>query len=279
MKNKILHSMLATLFCLLSFASFAQSYLVSGAGTSAANGTYTLVATTQSGAAPGSSQYSNGPFIIYLSNSPRYWNIRIADNSTGIAYYNTDGSSLTTPPSTGWQKLSSGANPVPTVDAVLSIELKAFTATYENNQSILTWQTANEVNNKGFDIQRKQEQDWQTLGFVEAKGKAADYSFEDKAPLSMNYYRLRQLDNDGKVSFSKVVSVAIKGSKTLKVYPTLVNNTLNIETDSPNDYAVFNLLGQSVLRGKTAQRLDVSALSQGTYILKVGTEQVKFQKL
>ena len=66
----------------------------------------------------------------------------------------------------------------------------------------------------------------------------------------------------------------------LKVYPNPVSNTLTIETEVKGDYQIFNLLGQEILRGPSAaQRIDMSALPQGNYVLKVGLEQARFNKL
>ena len=103
-------------------------------------------------------------------------------------------------------------------------------------------------------------------------------SFTDDAPLSTSYYRLRQIDNDGKETYSKVISVSSKGSDKLKVYPNPVSDLLIVETEMKDDYQILNLLGQQVSSGKAAQRIDVSVLPQGTYFLKVGAEQVKFVK-
>ena len=70
--------------------------------------------------------------------------------------------------------------------------------------------------------------------------------------------------------------------KGLKVYPNPVSNTLTVENTEGVDFQVINLLGQQILTGKTPPSgvggLDVSALPQGTYFLKVGTEVAKFVK-
>ena len=170
-----------------------------------------------------------------------------------------------------------------TVSVSIPVELRTFTARAAQQTALLEWETASEINNKGFQIERQMANGaWEILGFVYAKGKAARYEFTDKAPLSINYYRLRQMDVNGKETFSKVASVAIDGVSKLKIYPSLVKNTLTIEFDATNheakDFYIANLLGQQVLSGKVAQRIDVSALSQGTYIIKIGTEQAKFIK-
>jgi Secretion system C-terminal sorting domain len=96
-----------------------------------------------------------------------------------------------------------------------------------------------------------------------------------------SYYRLRQIDNDGKETLSKVISVANVNTHSrvyLRAYPSVATGILTIETDVDAPFQVINLLGQPVLTGKAAQQINVSELVQGTYILKVGTEQVKFVK-
>jgi hypothetical protein len=142
----------------------------------------------------------------------------------------------------------------------------------------LTWHTASEVNNKGFDIERLNGNDWENIGFVKGNSKASTYTFTDITPLNTSYYRLRQMDNDGKKTLSKVVSIATKSTGKLAVYPNPVTNILTIETELVGNLQIFNLLGQQVLTGKTAQQLDVSALPKGTYFLKIGEEQAKFVK-
>ena len=167
-------------------------------------------------------------------------------------------------------------------DVVLSTELLSFKGTPSVSGNLLTWQTANEVNNKGFQVEKLQSTGgWDVLGFVAGKGKSSTYDFLDVAPPSGAggaYYRLRQFDNDGKETLTKVISVSSKGSDKLKTYPNPVSNTLTIETEVKGDFQILNLLGQQVLSGKTASQIDVSALPQGTYFLKISTEQVKFIK-
>ena len=87
------------------------------------------------------------------------------------------------------------------------------------------------------------------------------------------------LDNGGKETLSKVVAIQSKGNDKLKVYPNPVSNTLTIETEANGDFQIINFLGQTILRGQsTTSSIDVSALPQGSYVLKVGAEQVRFIK-
>ena len=164
--------------------------------------------------------------------------------------------------------------------SVLPVELISFKATPQYQAVKLNWETAEEVNNIGFHIERQYSINgkWDELSFVKAKGSGSTYEFTDNNPLSVNYYRLRQRDNDGKETLSKVISVSAKGNNKLKVHPNPVSNTLSVENTEGGDYQIINLLGQEVMNGKAVQRIDVSALPEGTYFLKVGVEQVKFVK-
>jgi trimeric autotransporter adhesin len=184
--------------------------------------------------------------------------------------------------------------------SALSVELLDFKGTPQYNGNFLTWTTANEVNNKGFNVERLMDNgqltmnngQWQTLGFVNAKGKSSTYEYLDNQPFTTSYYRLRQIDNDGKETLSKVISVAnvdTHGRVYLRVYPNPVSNVLMVEyTDLSRDsregssFQVINLLGQQVLSGKTPPSgvggLDVSELPKGAYFLRIGEEQVKFVK-
>ena len=165
-------------------------------------------------------------------------------------------------------------------NVVLPVELLDLKASPLSNHVKIDWQTTNEINNKGFQVERlnPMTQNWDILGFVKAQVKGFHYEFIDDAPLSMSYYRLRQMDYDGKEVLSKIVSAALNGSTKLKVYPNLVTDFLNIDSDDKGDFQIINMFGQSLINGYAVQKVDVSALPKGTYFVKVGTEQAKFVK-
>jgi hypothetical protein len=173
--------------------------------------------------------------------------------------------------------------------AVLPIELLDFKGTPQYNGNFLTWTTANEVNNKGCQIERASPQPpkgalttWESIGFVNAKGKAATYEFLDAAPPSGaggTYYRLRQIDNDGTESISKIVSIQNTPSgRGLKIYPSIATNYLNIETDLTDNFTIINTLGQVQMTGKISNYVDINALPKGLYVFKTGQAQAKFVK-
>jgi hypothetical protein len=166
--------------------------------------------------------------------------------------------------------------------AVLPVELTQFVAKVAGQKSALSWSTASEKNNEGFDIERSVDGTaFQKIGFVKGNGttnQPQQYTYTDALVGAVTYYRLKQVDTDGKFEYSKVVSVESNGDG-LRVYPTLVSDgVLTVQGGQSDDCIVTNLLGQPVWMGKTTQQLDVSMLPKGTYLLKVGSEVTKFVK-
>jgi sugar lactone lactonase YvrE len=139
---------------------------------------------------------------------------------------------------------SSNNTIVKITEAVLSVELLNFEVHPIGNMVELSWETANEVNNKGFQIERQSAKGdgWETLGFIKSKGKAARYHFTDIPPLSIAYYRLRQIDNNGKETLSKIISAQKDIGRDFKIYPNPKNKDtpLSIQTTWTESYT-FNL--------------------------------------
>jgi Secretion system C-terminal sorting domain len=235
--------------------------------------------------------------LIYDEIGVSSWKIQYYDPASGLWLLEFQNAVTTfpNPPNGtgGWVKVVGGScnNLTSAVlGGVLPVELTQFDANTEGSKNNLTWRTASELNNKHFDIERSTDgTTFHSIGQVKGNNKPSTYQFVDHQPFATTYYRLRQIDNDGTETYSKIVSVELKGKgKGLAVYPNPVLSLLNVEVIARNEategssFQILNLLGQQVLTGKTppsgAGGLDVSALPQGSYILKVGAEQAKFLK-
>jgi Secretion system C-terminal sorting domain len=163
--------------------------------------------------------------------------------------------------------------------AAIPVELTDFKAKLQNNTTLLTWQTASERNNKAFDIERSNNGTaFQTIGTVKGNGTTSapsDYTFTDENPVNgVNYYRLKQVDNDGKTTQSKVVSVVLSKNGFV-LHNTLVHDVLNITVsdDAEGPLSIFNVSGQLILKTtiKGNQQLNLSALASGMYIVRTET--------
>ncbi|MDN5204703.1 T9SS type A sorting domain-containing protein [Fulvivirgaceae bacterium BMA10] len=100
----------------------------------------------------------------------------------------------------------------PTGNNPLPVELISFTASLENEDVLLNWQTASEVNNDFFEIERSETgDDWEVIGKVDGNGttnEVSRYDYLDNRPLfGTSFYRLRQVDFDGAFEYSNVVSI------------------------------------------------------------------------
>jgi len=143
----------------------------------------------------------------------------------------------------------------------IPVELSSFTASVISNAVSLTWSTATETNNQGFEVQRKsvnENNEWEQIGFIQGKGSTTEltnYSFEDKNLITGKYsYRLKQLDFDGSFEYYELKSeVTIEAPKSFSLkqnYPNPFNPTTNISFNIPEsgkvNLKVFNVLGNEV---------------------------------
>lgn len=145
---------------------------------------------------------------------------------------------------------------------VIPVELLAFNAEMNNGLVTLKWETATETNNRGFEIQRKTgDYAWQTVGFVSGKGtttELSNYSYTDNpadvANKSTLKYRLKQIDFDGKVNYSKEINIEYSGApKSFSLeqnYPNPFNPATvirySIPTESKVKVVVYNVAGEVV---------------------------------
>jgi hypothetical protein len=165
---------------------------------------------------------------------------------------------------------------------VIPVELIDFKARKAKSAVEVQWSTATELNNKYYSIERSSDaKSFEKIGEISVYGNSQtirNYTFMDEKPLnSVNYYRLRQVDLDGKETVYKTVSVHFGKNGATKIYPTVVKDNINIElntADNVSDLTVVNLLGQVVKAQKLQNTegvisLNVSDLPNGSYILNV----------
>lgn len=174
--------------------------------------------------------------------------------------------------------------------AVLPITLKSFTATKLNYAVKLNFETASEQNVSHFEIQRSSNGEvFITIAKVNASASrnlSQHYAVDDKNPaFGTNYYRLKTVDNDGKIQFSplRLVSFNINTPETLSVFPNPVKNYLNVNWNvtvkSDKSVSVLDLSGKKVLlfQNIKANSLtkNVSTLPKGVYILELSNQKTK----
>ncbi|MDP2037086.1 MAG: LamG-like jellyroll fold domain-containing protein [Ignavibacteria bacterium] len=161
-------------------------------------------------------------------------------------------------------------------NSALPVELTSFSASNIDEKVFLNWQTATEVNNYGFKVERSVilseaknlnadvgtsatlSASWKTLGFVQGHGNSnspKSYSFEDASPLSgIVQYRLKQIDFDGKYEYSDVVEVNVDSPANFALnqnHPNPFNPettiSYKVQAESQVNLKVFDVLGREVV--------------------------------
>ncbi|MFQ5638765.1 MAG: FlgD immunoglobulin-like domain containing protein [bacterium] len=151
--------------------------------------------------------------------------------------------------------------------SAVPVELITFTASPKDNDVHLNWVTASETNNFGFEIERRRPAltlVWKNIGFVEGQGTTTvptEYRFVNAGLQADSYdYRLKQIDTDGSVEFSNVITAVIGLPATFVLsqnFPNPFNPETRIQYELPAVVAqnqssvrtvlsIYNLLGQKV---------------------------------
>ena len=193
-----------------------------------------------------------------------------------------------------------------TTEGPVPVELTIFTAEVKGTEVSLNWQTATEVNNYGFEVQREyqessienqdKDQSWETIGFIEGHGNSnslKDYSYTDtELQNGTMQYRLKQIDTDGGFEYSEIVEVIIDIPAEFKLsqnYPNPFNPTTiiaysipfveTLRATSPHvTLKIYNILGEEVATlvnevkepGRYEVKFDASSkFASGTYIYRI----------
>ena len=164
---------------------------------------------------------------------------------------------------------------------ILPVTLISFSGENKSDGTALTWKTSLEINNKGFEIERSSDaKTFETIGFIDGNGDTNEnktYEFLDSKPFAKTYYRLKQIDWDGKFDYSRIISVK-KDKAQLSVYPNPATKEIFVSgLDQEENIQIRNSMGRIILEQKinTAQPLNTSQLSNGLYLIKVGEETKK----
>ncbi|WP_020567130.1 lamin tail domain-containing protein [Neolewinella persica] len=169
----------------------------------------------------------------------------------------------------------------------LPVELLSFSAVADEKEVLLTWSTANEIDNDHFVVERRSfNREWQSIGTVFAgRGTENNYKFSDDNPLNGdNFYRLRQLDFTGNFSLHGPVMAAFTTDEFL-VFPNPAATEIRFGgTFSTADRISLHDANGRLLKQVTpgADRAGLADLKRGVYLVRVandrGTEIIRFVK-
>lgn len=161
-------------------------------------------------------------------------------------------------------------------NALLPITYLNFSGQKQQQSVLLNWQTANELNNNYFSLERSASNSFSELAKI-STNKSHNYSYTDFKPLSgTNYYRLKEVDNDGKTTYSQIVSIVFDGTNKFIVYPNPVTSVLNVQGLKPAETyqliltdAKGSVVDKKAVGNMSAYSWSVSNLAKGFYNLKI----------
>ena len=175
-------------------------------------------------------------------------------------------------------------------DSGVPVELTSFTARIDERNIILNWTTATETNNLGFEIQRKSNSHYRTIGFVDGYGTTTEtqnYSFADINPgTGLYHYRLKQIDFNGTEEFSQEIEVEFFNPSKFELkqnYPNPFNPStiISFTISEPGlvTLNIYNIIGEEVAElinefkeaGNYEINFSADNLTTGIYIAKLST--------
>jgi len=179
----------------------------------------------------------------------------------------------------------------PVCTSILPVELISFNAIYKSGEVICEWKTAAEINNDYFLIQRSEDgKNWENAGTVNGAGNSSlekKYEFIDKSEFAVRnpellYYRIKQVDYDGKYEFFGPVSVSVSPSDEWELILQNIpaekelTGTLIVPKDAQVVIEVIDFLGRTAqndmfnaIKGLNFLQIDLSNIEQGAYFVKI----------
>jgi hypothetical protein len=173
----------------------------------------------------------------------------------------------------------------------LSVTISSFNATNINGTGLLTWTTEKEINNVKFNVQKSIDGNnfstiasVNTLAYQGNSNTKLNYSYTDNNLSAKNYYRLEQIDNNEKVTYSSIVNLKnLLNGISIKTLPNPIENNLTVFIESAETIKlslnVFNSVGQIVFlkemqlkAGKNSTKLNFENLPSGLYFLNAITD-------
>jgi hypothetical protein len=162
-----------------------------------------------------------------------------------------------------------------TVSNPLPVTYIYFIATLQPNRTVLLkWETGDEISNAFFDIERSRDaRTWSCIGTINSS-ISHQYSFNDLGPvMGINYYRIRQVDQNGKYLYTSVRLIKISNENKLYIWPNPSADMLNIQIPFTEAIIeIYNAAGKMIwgkTTGNTINTVPVKNWPAGVYMIQV----------
>lgn len=284
-------SRIAAYYSLDGFATVDSFFATYNTGTSTPYNNFPTLTTPIPLASTGSSTAYTGQQVATLT--PRTGITIVANTGKTLAirlyYFNSSVPSVSSKPLADRNVVMNGT----ATSAPLPLKLVDFSSTLEGGNATLLWKTQNQINVKGFEIEKSNDgKNFIVTDFVNATGSAnsASYSFTDKNTFrGMNYYRIKVVDKDGTYSYSNIVIINTRLSTVLSVFPNPAVGSITIThpgISTKTQLIIYNAMGAIVkninlVQGATQTTVNVEDLTKGIYTISCTgeTTSIMFSKL
>lgn len=166
--------------------------------------------------------------------------------------------------------------------AVLPVDFISFNAVQKNDTALLNWSVANEINTKGYEIEKSINGfNYSSLDFVTANGKLTNYTFTDKnLSEGTSYYRIKEVDNDGKYMYSSIQKIAYS-KFAWKIFGNPVNSNssiqlmldkpanISIQIISSNGNLIKTIQKGNLIAGDYSIPLNMDNVNAGMYLVRL----------
>lgn len=217
--------------------------------------------------------YTNGSEIIDPADANIFFNAGVTPGRWEITFPVTSFSGFTV----------AGATSVP-----LPVKIASFSGKINAERLVqLNWKVSEQIDIQYYEIEKSlNAKNFEPIGKLLANNTTfTEYQYLDAEPqLGTNYYRLKTVEMDGKINYSKMISVEYENETTHLVYPNPSTQFLKIENLPKSAQKIIEIFDSKGALVKTislagAEFLDISDLKKGLYILKIpGRKSIKFLK-
>ncbi|MCP4521408.1 MAG: T9SS type A sorting domain-containing protein [Cytophagales bacterium] len=249
---------------------------------------------------------TNAAKAVINDNPDCGYTYKYPDNTDGFYWFKNQGTSYVAPQFDGLHLTASGGNfnginysemtnitsfsggtggIILVPNGILPIELIDFSGKNQGLTNTIYWATASELNNSHFEIEHRSEssEEFEVIARIEGAhttNETQNYLYIDKLPtVGTNYYRLKQVDFDGTVSYSDLITLDVDNEEGTLCYPNPVQNNMMIDVEATIDKVeLFDLKMQKVLEviNPANDSVDLSSLVTGMYLVKISTQEGVF---